>query len=194
MDSEFNVKESLRVIDQMIDRAKFRPSREDSLITMLWGYLVLFAALLHWALQELADSPYAPAAWLLMVPGIIATVVLSIKARKKKRVKSYVDDLVGQVWTAFSVAFILLFFFMSANDAHFLPVVLLLYGISLWLQGRLIRFSAYQVGAVCCWVAGAVAFLLDTTDQLLVLAAAVVLGYIIPGHMLAAKTRRENVR
>ena len=194
MDSEFNVKESLRVIDQMIDRAKFRPSGEDSLITMLWGYLVFFAAILHWALQELFSSPYAPAAWLLMFPGIVATVVLSIKARKKKRVKSYVDDLVGQVWTTFSVAFILLFFFMGAADAHFLPVVLLLYGISLWMQGRLIRFPAYQAGAVCCWVAGAVAFLLDTTDQLLVLAVAVVLGYIIPGHMLAAKTRREDVR
>lgn len=194
MNGDFDVKESLRVIDQMIDRAKFRPSREDSLITMMWGYLVFFAALLHWVLQEWIGSPYAPAAWLLMVPGIIATVLLSIKARKKKRVKTYVDDLVGQVWTAFSVAFILLFFFMSAADAHFLPVVLLLYGISLWLQGRLIRFSAYQVGAVCCWVAGAVAFLLNTTDQLLVLAAAVVLGYIIPGHMLAAKTPGEDVR
>lgn len=193
MDSEFNAKESLRVINQMIERAKFRPSREDSLITMLWGYLVLSASLLHWALQVFTDSPYAPAAWLLMVPGIIATIVLSMRSRRRKRVKSYVDDLVGQVWTAFSVAFILLFFFMSAADAHFLPVVLLLYGISLWVQGRLIRFSPYRVGAVCCWVAAAVAFLLGTEDQLLVLAAAVVLGYIIPGHMLAAKTPGEDV-
>lgn len=194
MNQEFDPRESLRVIDQMIARTKFRPIKEDSLITMLWGYLVLFAALGHWSLQAVASSKYAPAAWFLMVPGIIITIFLVAKARKKRRAKTYVDEAVGQVWTAFAFGFLILFFFMSASNVHFLPVVLLLYGCSLWMQGGLIRFRPYQIGGLVCWVAGAIAFLLPPDNQLLVLAAAVVFGYIIPGHLLAAKTERDYVR
>ena len=192
MKSEFNAQESLRVIDRMIAEARYRPSRMESTITLLWGYLVMLGALGHWALDFLGHWEYAPLAWLILVPGIVATIAMRLRQKRQSRVRTYVDTLSAQVWLTFSVSFVILYVFMGPTDASFLPVVLLLYGICMWLQGALIRFRPYKYGAVCCWAGGAAAFLLTQPDQLLVLAAAVVLGYIIPGHMLAAKTGRGD--
>ncbi|MGB5315335.1 MAG: hypothetical protein WBN56_04990 [Robiginitalea sp.] len=191
MNTEFNAQESLRIIDRMIAEARYRPSKAESTITMLWGYLVMFAALTHWALDAFISSKYAPLAWLLMIPGIIATIAMGFKLQKQRRVRTYVHDLSGQVWLTFTVVFVILYVFMQPTAPEFLPVVMLLYGICMWLQGALIRFNPYKWGAVCCWAGGAVAFLLTVQNQLLVLALVVVLSYIIPGHMLSAKTSRD---
>lgn len=192
MKPEFNAQESLKVIDRMIAEARYRPSRAEGTITMLWGYLIMLGALGHWALDVLARWEYAPLAWLILIPGIIGTIATRMKFRTEKRVRTYVHDLTAQVWLAFSVSFVILYLFMQPTAIHFLPVVLLLYGICMWLQGALIRFKPYKYGAICCWAGGAVAFLLTVQDQLLVLALSVILGYILPGHVLAAQTRREN--
>ncbi len=192
METKFNAEESLKIIDRMIAEARYRPSKAESTITMLWGYLVMFAALLHWALDAFVSWKYAPLAWLLMIPGVVATIVMRIKMQKQNRVRTYVDDLSAQVWLTFTVAFVILYIFMQPNTPEFLPVILLLYGICMWMQGSLIRFNPYKWGAVFCWAGGAVAFLLTVQNQLLVLALSVVLGYIIPGHMLSAKTERDN--
>jgi hypothetical protein len=192
MRTEFNAQESLKVIDRMIAEARYRPSRVESTITMLWGYLVMLAAFGHWALDVFVQWEFAPLAWLILIPGIIATIAMRMKQKREKRVRTYVHDLSAQVWLTFSVTFVILYLFMQPTAREFLPVVLLLYGISMWLQGALIRFNPYKYGALCCWAGGAVAFLLTVQNQLLVLAISVVLGYILPGHILAAKTRTED--
>lgn len=193
MDKEFNYKESLKVIDEMIAQAKYRPRPADSAVTLLWGYLVGAAALLHWFLEVVIKAAYAPIAWLLIVAGGIATAVISRKSKRQQRVKTYVDTLISQVWIAFSICLLLLFFTMQPVDGHFLPVVMLLYGAGQWVYGALLKFAPLQAGATACWLGGALAFFLPQEQQLLALAAVVTLGYIVPGHLLSAKSRKPHV-
>jgi hypothetical protein len=193
MEKEFNYKESLQVIEGMIAQAKYRPGKTDGLITLMWGYLVMAAALLHWFLEVVAEVDYAPAAWLLMLLGAAATGIFARRAGRQKRVKTYVDTLIAQVWLAFLVSFGVLFFALQPAHGHFLPAVMLLYGGGMWVHGSLIKFMPYRAGAVACWLGSALAFFLVQEQQLLVLAATVVLGYIVPGHLLYAKTAKTDV-
>lgn len=193
MEKEFNYKESLQVIEGMIAQAKYRPGKIDGIITLLWGYLVMVAALLHWFLQVVAGVDYAPAAWLLMLVGATATGIFSRRAGRQKQVKTYVDVLIGQVWLAFLISFGVLFFALQPTHEHFLPAVMLLYGGGMWVHGSLIKFTPYRAGAVACWLGSALAFFLVPEQQLLVLAGTVVLGYIVPGHLLYAKTTKADV-
>ena len=193
MGKEFNYKDSLEVIEGMIAQAKYRPGKTDSIITLMWGYLVAAAALLHWLLEVKAGVNYAPAAWLLMLVGAIATGIMSRKAGRQKQVKTYVDTLIVQVWTAFSISFGVLFFAMQPAHVLFLPMVMLLYGGGMWVHGSLIKFKPYQAGAGACWLGSALAFFLVPEQQLLVLAVTVVLGYIVPGYFLYAKTTKADV-
>jgi hypothetical protein len=193
MEKEFNAKESLQLIEAMIEKAKFRPSKAYGYITMMWGYLVMLCALGHWVLERSFKLEYAPAVWLLMIIGFVATFIMAGRARKQKRVRSYIDEMVRQVWVAFSIAFLVLFFAIGGQSDTFLPTVLLLYGVSMWAQGALIRFKPYQMGAAVFWIAAAAAFILEPGLQLLIMAIAVVLGYILPGHLMYAKTGESDV-
>lgn len=193
MEKEFNHKESLQVIEGMIAQAKYRPGKTDGIVTLMWGYLVAAAAMFHWFLQVVSGMDYAPAAWLLMLVGAVATGIFTRRAGRQKRVKTYVDTLIAQVWLAFLVSFGVLFFAMQPAHENFLPAVMLLYGGGMWVHGSLIKFAPYRAGAVACWLGSALAFFLVPELQLLVLAGTVVLGYIVPGHLLYAKSAKADV-
>jgi hypothetical protein len=193
MDKNFSQADSMRIIEEMIAQARFKPRPADSLMTLLWGYLVLVAALAHWFLLVFTDVPYAAAAWLLMIVGGVATAVMKSRSQKEQRVKTYVDKLIGQLWIAFSISFGLLFFIMQPDHGHFLPVIMLLFGVAMWLQGALLKYMPYKAGAAACWLGSAIGFGLTNDQQLLALAGAVLLGYLIPGHLLFDKTRKANV-
>lgn len=193
MDNDFNAKESLKVIDQMIAQAKYRSHPSEGLITLSWGFLTMLAALLHWYLAVVQNVPYAPMAWLLMLVGAVITAVMNIKMKREKPVKTYVDVQVGQIWLAFLASYVVLFFAVSASNVLFLPIVILLYGTAQWVHGSLLKFIPYQAGAVVFWLASGVAFQLQLEQQLLILAAAVVLGFIVPGYLLRAKSKGYHV-
>lgn len=193
MNKNFSQTDSMRLIEEMIAQARFKPRPVDSLMTLLWGYLVLIAALAHWFLLVFTDAPYAAAAWLLMIAGGVATAVIKSRSQRTQRVKTYVDKLIGQLWIAFGISFGLLFFILQPDDAHFLPVIMLLFGVTMWLQGSLLKYTPYKVGAGFCWLGSAIGFGLSNDQQLLALAGAVLLGYLIPGHLLFDKTRKANV-
>lgn len=193
MDNELNPKESLKVIDQMIAQAKYRSHPSEGLITLSWGFLTMLAALLHWYLAVVQNAPYASMAWLLMLVGAVITAVMSIKMKREKPVKTYVDVQVGQIWLAFLASYAVLFFAVSASNVLFLPTVILLYGTAQWVHGSLLKFIPYQAGAVVFWLASGVAFQLQQEQQLLILAAAVVLGFIVPGYLLRAKSSTHHV-
>lgn len=193
MDKNFSQVDSMRIIEEMIAQARFKPRPADSLMTLLWGYLVLIAALTHWFLLVFMDVPYAAAAWLLMIAGGVATAVIKSRSQRTQRVKTYVDQLIGQLWIAFGISFGLLFFILQPDDAHFLPVIMLLFGVAMWLQGSLLKYTPYKVGAGACWLGSAIGFGVSNDQQLLALAGAVLLGYLVPGHLLFDKTRKAHV-
>jgi hypothetical protein len=144
-------------------------------------------------LAVVQGASYAPAAWLLMIVGAVVTTAMSRKMKREKPVKTYVDVQVGQIWLAFSVSFAVLFFALSSGHSLFLPMVILLYGTAQWVHGSLLKFIPYQAGAVVFWLASGVAFQLQQEQQLLILAAAVVLGFIVPGYLLRAKSSTHHV-
>lgn len=193
MENEFNYKDSLKAIEEMIAQAKHRPGKADAAITLLWGYLVAAAALLHWYLETVLQAPYAPMAWLLMLVGAVVTPILSWQTKKIRRVKTFIDNLIVQLWIAFGVSFVVLSAAMGSADPHFLPTVMLLYGATMWVHGALLKFVPYQVGAVACWLGSILAFGLAPEQQLLVLAGVMIPGYLIPGHLLYAKTASTHV-
>ncbi len=194
MEPEFSREESLRIIDQMIAQVKQKPRRIDSLFTLLWGYLVFVVAILHWILlQQQVSNNTAALVWLLTLVGVVASVLLNRQFKATQRVKTYVDGLIRQLWLGFGITFLLLFFAVSPVENSFLPLVMLLYGITMWMQGALSKFVPYQIGALSIWGCGVAAFFFSNDQQLLWLALAVLLGYLIPGHLLLHQTRNAHV-
>jgi hypothetical protein len=137
------------------------------------------------------DKPNNFIGWLILMPlaGII-TWVYAKKQNKEKRVKTYIDELMGFVLIAFLVSLFITLFFQAKLQLNTYPVVMLIYGVWLFVSGGALKFKPMIYGGVINWIFAVGSFFLMFKMQLLALAGAVLLGYIIPGHMLKMRHRK----
>ena len=187
----FNERESLELIRTMIERAK-SDIDDDSFYYLVWGWLVFAAALGHYALlglyPEIAFVPWA----VLMPLGGVATMVYGIRQEKKRKVRSHAEVFLKYPLIAFLVCLTIVLVSMNKLGLYTYPMVMLVYGMWLFVSGGTIRFRPLMVGGIVNWVLALVSLWVDFQTQLLLLALAVLLGYIIPGHWLKHERNRTN--
>ena len=77
--------------------------------------------------------------------------------------------------------------FIGWELAH--PPMLALYGLTTVLAGRVLRFRPLQAGGVVCGLAGVAAAGVPAHPQLLLIAGAMLAGYVVPGYLLWSRHR-----
>ena len=190
-EKSLNGNESLQIIQQMISQAKQQYS-DDSFMYLLWGWLVFIASLSHYILAY-EGFEYAQMVWLLMIVGGIASAIYGRKKRKLEQVKTYIDEFAKYVLTAFMVSLFIVLFFMQHLQLNCYPMVMMVYGIWLYVSGGTLRFKPIMIGGIINWVLAIAAFYADFNTQLLLLALAVLCGYIIPGYMLRNRYKKQQL-
>lgn len=190
-DTPINEQESLRIIEQMIYKVRSEVS-DNSFMYLLWGWLVFTAALSNYVLQFVVESQYAGIPWAVLMPlGGIISGIYGSRRRKKEKVKTHVADFLGYLVVAFLVGLFTVLFFMWKLGTNCYPMVMLMYGIWLFVSGGAMKFKPIMIGGLVNWAMAIGAFFVPFQFQLLMLAAAVLLGYIIPGHMLSAQFKKS---
>jgi hypothetical protein len=186
-------KDSLLVIQQMITATK-KGINEDGYLYLLWGWLALFASLGHYVLMTFTDFKYPFITWMSMpVAGVIAGIYFSSRA-KKRRVKTYVDEFMSYLWGGLLVSIMLLLLVMpKVGMEKVYPVLILFYGIGTFASGGALRFRPLIIGGALNWPIALAAFFVPFSQQLLLLGLAVICSYIVPGYLLRANFKRQNV-
>lgn len=188
-----NENEALQLIEKMIFSAK-REAKDNGFYFMLWGWLVFSAALIDYALLKGIYPDWQEQhalAWAIFMPiGGVISMIGGIKENKKiPRVKTYTDEIMSYVVKAFVISLFIICFIMPTtnNWPAFYPVLLVLYAIWLFIAGGALRFKPLIWGGYVNWLFAIVAFFVSYDYQLLLLAGAVLSGYIIPGHLLKSE-------
>ena len=180
--------ESLELIHKMISSAK-RDFEDDSFHYLIWGWLVFLACALQYSLM-LMEVSYSYIGWMILMPaGGIASMIYGYKQGKSQRVKTYTDEVLKYVLISFLVTLFTVLIFMPKLGSMAYPLVMMVYGMWLFVSGGIIQFRSLIIGGIINWALAILATFLLFETQLIVLAAAVLLGYIIPGHMLKNKFR-----
>jgi uncharacterized membrane protein SirB2 len=180
--------ESLRIIHEMIDAAK-NDVKADAFIFLLWGWLVLVASIAQFVLAQMQVS-WNSAPWMLMPLGGIITIIYSVRMGKKDKTRTAITESLKYTWLAFTVALLIILLFNSMNYLQVLPCIMVLYGIGLFLSGTALRFRPLVFGGVFCWACAIGGFQVQNVYLLLIVAAAVLGGYIIPGYLLKMNNRK----
>ena len=185
--------ESLDLIHKMISSAK-KDLEDDSFHYLVWGWLVFFACAIQFILIKV-ESPYNYIGWMILMPlGGIASMVYGYRQGKKQRVKTYTDEVMQFVLIAFLVTLFTVLFFMPKLGLMTYPMVMMVYGMWLFTSGGIIHFRPLIVGGMINWVLGILSSFVAFEFQLIILALAVLLGYIIPGHLLKSKFQQQKQR
>ncbi len=191
MEKRINEQESIQIIMNMITSVK-QDMYDNSFYYLLWGWLVFVASLSHFILLRIGSFPHPEIVWMLMPIGGVMTVIYSIRKKRNKHVKTYVDEFMKYVLIALLVCLLISLFLQGKLQLNTYPIVLMVYGFWLFISGGAIKFKPLIVGGVINWLCAVAAFFVGFDMQLLLLATAVLLGYIIPGYMLRAKHQQQT--
>lgn len=194
MQSEnFSPKDSLLLIDNMINQAKNRFS-ENGFLYLLWGWVILICAVGHFILIKLQLFKHPEMIWISTWLTIIYQVIYLVRKRKEEIVKTYSEHIIGYVWMVFGISIGMISFILSKTDNWEVmnALLLMLYGMPTFLSGVIMRFTALKVGGIICWSLSIVAVLVAPVYVLLLLAVAVIAAWIVPGYLLRKKFKNQQ--
>jgi hypothetical protein len=188
-DESLSPQDSLVLIQSMIDKAK-NTVAHDSFYFLLWGWLVFIASITQYILKVVVQTPYHYIAWSLMFVGIIVSAIYGARQNKKRKVSTYIGELLNYLWTSIFVCFILLgFIFARLGWQDCYSFYILMYSIGTFVSGRALKFPPLVWGAVGCWILAIISTFTGFDMNILLGSLAILVSYIIPGHLLRSKYR-----
>jgi len=196
-EENFDPKQSLLLIESMINRAKDKFA-EDGSMYLLWGWVVFVCSLTQFVLMHFFKYPYHYVVWFASWIIVIYQLVYIRKKIRRRRVRTYTGYILGYVWLTFVIVIFLLAFLigrLTEGDyyMHISPILLTIYGIPIFLSGIILRFKPLIIGGIGCWILSIVAMLIENYDyQFLLIPLAMIIAWIIPGYLLRAKYKLQS--
>ncbi len=196
-EEKFSPEQSLQVIQSMIEKAKNQFS-ENGHLYLLWGWVVLICSLTQFFLLKVMHYEKHYLVWIACWLAVIYQFFYLRKQRRQEKVKTYTDNIIGFVWITFFIMMILIGFMLSRSlgDQYYKlinPAFLALYGMPTFLSGILLRFRPLIIGGIGCWLLSGLSHFIEYDYQLLLLSAAMIIAWIIPGYILRNKYQKQII-
>lgn len=162
----------------------------DSFFYIMCSWLTFTTCVLSYFLEAILKDKIN-LIWLLMLLGGSISIIYFKKKSKKQKVQTHVETHVNQVWLTMGLAFIFLIIGASLQiNFEVIPTIILLYGSGIFCTGSIINFLPMVLGGAVCFplfLFSSYFLFVDYISQFLVLAFAILVSYIIRGHLFKAK-------
>jgi hypothetical protein len=189
-----NEQESLAVIKEMINRSRTN-FKEQSFYYLLWGWLVVGSVITEAILFNMG-SVYHPIVWPIMgLVGGITSGIYGKKQGEKAGYMTHIDRAMMFVWIGF-VIYLVLVILMSATGVFgaygwniAFVLIIGMYGLGTFISGGLLKFKPLIYGGIASFLIVVLTVLMpslvaDFNGALIMLAASIIVSYLIPGYML----------
>lgn len=190
-ENDFSPKESLKLIQSMIETTKHSIG-DKSHFFLLWGWAVMIGCLLQYYLKVILDYPNHFYAWFITPVALVVHFYFVSRDHKTEQVKTFINDANKYLWTAIGFSFLILsLIFIKMGWQYCYPFYILLYGIGTYVSGSLIQFRPLIIGGIVCFPLAAITAYFSFDAQIILLALAILISYIIPGHLLRMQQYRK---
>ena len=190
--------ESFLIIQQMINTAK-KEQKDDGKGWIVWGWMLFVASIFTFINMKIG---WLKVFYIWNLVGITTLVVMltevvrdALRGKRKDRVRTYTKDLFEKLNVGF---FIQLFFIILSINLGVPPtkgfaLLIAVYGFWILIYGAALNFKPSIIGAFITWGFGLAALFVKTFDWTMLLhAAAVLFGYIIPGHIARSEFKKVS--
>lgn len=193
-EEDFSEQDGLAIIRSMVNKARNQFS-ENGHLYLLWGWVILVCSLGQFVMQQVLQIRQFYYIWLLLIPTIIYQFIYLKREEKRSTVRTYTDEIIGYVWIAFITCTMLLVWLVGRHlpTPDYITVIwLIMYGMPTFLSGAVLRYRPLMIGGVMCWVLAIASAFVPVQYHMLLLAAAVVCGWILPGYGIQQKFKKQN--
>jgi hypothetical protein len=191
-EKEFTPQESLQLIRLMIESTKSSIS-DNSHFFLLWGWATLIGCLMQYYLLVIVKYIHHYYAWFITPIALLLHIIFIYKYKRQERVKTFIDEANRYVWVIIGFSYFSLgIVFSKIGWQYCFPFYILLYGIGTYISGSLLKFKPMKIGGMVCLLLVMLAPFLDYPFQILLSAFAILISYIIPGHLLRNQYRKTK--
>lgn len=191
MPEELTPQQSLRLIQEMIDKTRVKYSYQ-SVFFLLWGWGTFIALTAQFFLKAVLHSRYHYHVWWISIVCLILTFVLISRKNAQSTATTYVGDSMRHLWSGLGISFFVIsVVFAKLGWYNCYPFFMALYGVGTFVSGKILQFRPFVIGGIICWLLSATSVWFGMDIQMLFAAAAILFSYIIPGHLLRSKYRTE---
>lgn len=186
MDQEkFSQTEALNVIEEMVNSSRYK-MKDEAKYFLLWGWMVFAAAVLHFIIINLGVENNWIVWPVMMGLAIVIYGIMIWTSKDEKRAVTYIDRINRYLWLGFFGPLIITIF-VGIHVSWFAayPFFMAIYGWSAIVSGGILKFKPLVWGGIASCLLGALTLFVPDIYILLMLALAVLFGFIIPGHVLS---------
>ena len=191
-DQQMTNQQSLEIIQQMIAQAKTNIT-DSGFGWLLWGTMIFLTCISTYIFIDIGSENIF-LGWNIF--GLITVILLTydIIKHKKKQARTYVDDLLKLVDIGFIICLftIIISINVAVSPNSGFGFFLMIFAFLMLIKGGVVKSNSLIIGAVVN-SAGAIAIFINKEFRydMLIMAAAVLIGYIIPGLQLRSKYRKS---
>ncbi len=214
-EQQLSEQESLRLISQMINKAK-NSFHDTGIGPILWGGVIALCSLvtcarLHFGFELPFDI------WLLTLLAILPQIIITSREKKMRRAKNYDDSAIDYVWLSFGIAI----FLISHINIVFInklveiykvyekaegkwpgfglsnyssSLMLMLYGFPTVITGAIMKFKPMLWGGIACWLCCIISVYTSMETDMLLTAFAAVVMWLVPGIILWVKYKKRKAK
>ncbi|MCR9064645.1 MAG: hypothetical protein NXI00_11805 [Cytophagales bacterium] len=176
---------SLQIIEDMINASKTNYKRHHGIYFLFWGYLSIIVVSLFMILKNTVGMPVANYVWGLFFLGFVFNIYQMRRSARERPVVSKIDKMVAKVWLGVSIGIATLFGASPVLGWMMLPLVLVVIAIATYIHGAILSYKPFIFGSILMFILASISFYMPSIDVVLGLfVAGIVLGYLLPGHML----------
>jgi len=188
--------ESLLIIQQMINTAKHE-QKDDGKGWIIWGWLLFIASIMTYInlYTKWFDTWYF---WNifggLSLVLLLISVIRELFGRRVRPVKTYTGELFRRLNVGFFISIMFIIVAMNLGGVDPMkgfPLLVGSYGFWILVYGTALDFKPSIYAAYISWALGLTAMFMKQFEYVMLLhAAAVLVGYIIPGHIAYYEFRK----
>ncbi|MCK4679342.1 MAG: hypothetical protein KAT48_14505, partial [Bacteroidales bacterium] len=120
----------------------------------------------------------------------ITVAIVGRKRLKENKIITYFDSVLKYVWLGFFISLVIVlimpsFGFFSKSVGY--PFIIILLGWGTVISGGILKFKPLIIGGILAWIIAIADFFVSVENQLLMMALATIVAYLIPGYMLKSK-------
>jgi len=201
MENFMTAEESLQIIRRSIANSR-KNMKDASFYYILWGWALIFASITNYAVLKyyIQAEAYAGLWWKSLLVWaiflILATLILQIKisrSSKKEKVVTHIDRFISILWLSAGVIMGLMVFLSFKVDSYPTPFILAITALATFVSGAIVRYKPLIYGGIVFLFASVLSIYVSGLEQLLIFAAAVALGYLLPGYLLKITKTDQDV-
>jgi len=186
--------ESFEIINKAIANFKMN-YKENSQVFLLWGWILTLASISNFVILKMLSSLEAWEHKGFLILGnwvgfiLIGSIILFFivrKEKKEKKVYSQIDKFIDKLWWVTAASFVIAVILCFRLELEPPSLMLLVAGIATTTTGLVIRFKPLIFGGMSFFIFSIASTFVTNEYLALVVSAALICGYLIPGYFLKA--------